>query len=473
MQQRYYEEVIKTVGHKTHNLEHGQAALIGVIFFLIIATAFAIGFTALAFQESATARRQLNAKQSYYLAEAGAEDVAYRLQTNKQVGALETLIIDGETVTTTLTTPSPGIKQILASGDVSLNIRKVRINLQTAPGASFNYGVQVGNGGLTMQNTSSVVGSVYSNGSITGNNSPTITGDAFAAGISIIDDIATINGNAHAYAISDGTVGKNASSTTALSNVTIGKHAHANTISGSTITENAYYQTSITSSTVGGTQYSGVLAPVSLPVLPMPITDAQIDGWQTAAAAGGIISSPCPYKPANGTFLGPIKITCDVEIDGTKIITITGPIWITGNLDIKNSAHMNLAASYAGNSEIIVVNDPANRLTSSKITVQNSAQINGSGTTGSYVLVISQNNSAESGGGETAIDIKNTSNAPVYYAPHGKIEIQNNTTLKEVTAYSLSIKNSAQVTYESGLANIYFSSGPSGGWDIDTWREVE
>jgi hypothetical protein len=88
-------------------------------------------------------------------------------------------------------------------------------------------------------------------------------------------------------------------------------------------------------------------------------------------------------------------------------------------------------------------------------------------------MVVSRNNSAEGGGGTDAIEVQNTSSAPIYYAPHGSVEIHNSAALKEVTAYKLEIRNSATVTYDSGLANVNFSSGPAGGYEIIHWKEVE
>jgi len=457
-------------------MKHGQAALTAVIFFLVAATAIGIGFTSFAFEETATARRQLRAKQSYFLAEAGAEDVAYRLQSQKNINSPETLTLNGETVTTIISTPSLGVKEILASGNALLNIRKVRLNLRIAPGASFNYGVQVGDGGLSMANSSKIIGSIYSNGDILTTSSAEITGDAFAAGNSIITNV-NIGGNAQAYSLLNNIIGGTASSTTNIDDTTVGIHAYADTITGNkTISRDAYYNTSIAASvTVVGTKYPGTPAPVALPPLPMPINDSKIDEWKTTAEAGGIISSPCPYEPADGSSIGPIKIACDLIIGGTKIITLTGPVWVEGNFEMAQSAHLNLDPSYGEYSEVVIADKPTNRLTSSKVTMNNSVQINGSGTAGSYVLIISQNNSAEGGGTEKAIDTGQSGAAPIYYAPHGLITINNNTpvNLKEITGYRLELSQNSEVTYESGLANIYFSSGPGGGWEIVSWREVE
>lgn len=386
----------------------GQAALITVVLLLFVSLVIGSGVSAIALKESRVSTLNMRAKESYFLAESSAEDALYRVRKNMNYSATETLTLNTVTVTTTITDIGGNEKKIIAQGDSAQAIRNIDLRLKAGAGTSFAYGAQIGNGGLVMENTSKVNGSVYSNGVITGNNSPTITGDALLAG--------------------------------------------ASTISGVT---------------VGGTTQTG-LTPIS-----MPISDTQLDTWETDAQAGGIISSPCPYKPANGSSLGPIKIDCDLEIDGTKIVTLTGALWVKGNINLKNSAQLVLSSSFGSSSGIVIAHDSSNPTNKGVITVQNSAQVLGSGTTGSYVLIVSRNTSAEQGGGTEAIEIKNSSTAPIYYAPHGLVAIENNSNLKEVTAYKLHLKNSAQVTYETGLANAFFSSGPAGGWEILDWREVK
>jgi hypothetical protein len=83
------------------------------------------------------------------------------------------------------------------------------------------------------------------------------------------------------------------------------------------------------------------------------------------------------------------------------------------------------------------------------------------------------NNSAENGGGNTAIDVSNSATGNLLiYAPHGKITLSNGVQLREVTGYKLSLNNSAQVIYSIGLAQPLFTSGPSGSWKIKRWRET-
>jgi len=51
--------------------------------------------------------------------------------------------------------------------------------------------------------------------------------------------------------------------------------------------------------------------------------------------------------------------------------------------------------------------------------------------------------------------------------------IDNNVDVAEASAEQLLVKNGATITYDSGLANARFTSGPSGGWKVRSWKEVE
>lgn len=448
--------------------------LTAVLFLLLASTALIAGLSAVALGETRASRIDTHAKQAYFLAEAGVEDVSWRLRNGKQYDAAEAVVLDGSQATVSVASGT-NTKTVSATGAISTAVRRATVTLQSGAGGAFHYGVQVGAGGLIMENASRVVGNVYSNGAITGTGSAEITGDALAV-TSIALTGGRIGGNAQAYAIAGSTIGGNATTSGFITQDTINGNAVADQASASTVGGTLTYCSSQAANTIGvPPPINSCPAPPGLPVIPYPISDQEIDKWESDAAAGGTIASPCPYQPATGSSIGPRVIACDVIIDGTKVVTLTGPLWIQGNFTMKNSAQLQLAASFCSagpTSGIVVVSNPQNLDTSSKVSVENSAQIVGCGS-GSYIMVVSRNRSAELGGGEVAIDVKNSSNAPIYYAPHGEIQIQNNANLKEATAYRLRIKNSAVVTYESGLAGVTFSSGPSGGWEIRSWNEVE
>lgn len=409
-----------------------------VIFFLLLSLTIVAGSSSTAFQESFKAKDILNSKKSLFLAEAGAEDVVYRIIKAKDYDNNESLQLDGHSAITNIQDLS-GTKEVMSTGDVSNLIRKVKVKLFTGSGASFYYGIQVGDGGLVMENNSRVSGNVFSNGPIRGENSNIIEGNVVSAGpTGLVDGV-------HAT----GTV-------------------YSHNILNSQIDGNAYY-VNILNTNVRGSSY-GTSPDQSTSTL--PISDDMIANWETVAATS-VINAPCPYIINSDVTIGLVKINCSLEISGTPVVTLSGPVWVVGDIDIKNSSIIKINQSLGGNSVAIIADNPSNRLTSGKVVLENSVQFQGSGTDGSYIMIISQNNSAESGGGETAVDIKNSvSGDLLLYAGHGEILIQNSVDLKEVTGYKIKLKNYAHVIYESGLTSLLFTSGPSGGYSIGDWGEI-
>jgi len=423
----------------TNKNEKGAAILIAIILFLFISMTIILGMVNPILKQASVSKNLTVSKESYYLANGALEDVFYRLKNNKLVSSSETLSLNNA-VTTTVTTDTPTGKQIISTADNNTNIRKIQTNVVLGTGASFNYGIQSGQGGFILENSASVTGNVYSSGSVTGSGN-NIYGDAVSSGPSgLISGIHTTGS------------------------------AYANTIQNSDVDLNAYYVTKI-STTVNGISYPNS---ADQPTLPMPISDEQITELEADALAGGVISSPCPYKITSDRTIGPVKITCNLEISGSPTVTLNGSVWVTGNVSIKNTAIIRISSGLGNKSVAIIADNPSNKTTSSKIDMVNSSQFFGSGSPNSFVFLISQNNSAELGGGEEAMEMDNSSSGKlVLYASHGLININNNTTLKEVTGYKIKAKNSANIIYDTGLVNTLFTSGPGGGYEIVDWQEVE
>lgn len=417
----------------------GQAVLSAVIFLLALLSLSLFSITAPALSIERSVHALLQSQQSIFLAEGGVEDAVYRIKTGKAIGAQETVTLGSYSAVTDITTVSGNEKRIVAAGTVNDLKRTVRASLVTGVGTNFFYGVQLGEGGLVLENTSRVVGNVYSNGPVDGSGSNLIVGSAVSAGPGgLIRDVhATSSGYAH-------------------------------TIVDVIIDGDAYYQ-SISGSVVSGVSYPGSPDQATST---LPITDAMIATWESAAQAGVVISSPCPYTINSNTPLGPAKINCDLTIEGSPTVTLGGPVWVAGNIIVKNTPLIRVASSLGTTSVAVIADNPANQLESSAIELQNSALFSGSGSVGSYVLMLSQNKSAETGGSEKAITVKNSvDGALLVYAGHGEVQIENSVNLKEITAYRVRLKNNAEVVYETGLANLSFTSGPGGGWEIKSWGE--
>lgn len=418
----------------------GQAMLAIVLFFVFIFSSFTIVFSVPAIIEFGMSKDLLDSKKSYFLAESGAEDIVYRIKNGELYDTNEVLNIGGIYSTTTVVNISGDEKEITSAGNFLDLIRKVKINLTTDDGVSFNYGVQAGEGGFKMENNSTISGNAYSNGLITGENFNLIKGDIVSAGASGL-----------------------------ISGVHATSSAYANSITNSTIDGDAYYFTNLVNTTVGGNIYPGSADKTKTA---LPISDAFIDEWESMAASS-TINSPCPYIINGNMTLGFVKISCDLKIKSGAVVNLLGPVWVLGNIEIENNAILRVDPSLLKKSVVIIADNPLNKTTSSKIELQNSAEFQNSGVKGSYIMMVSENNSAESGGGEKAITIENSvSGDVILYSNHGEILLKNNVNLREVTAYRIRLQNTANVIYETGLANTVFKSGPGGGYSISNWQET-
>src|SRR3989344_720348 len=204
----------------------------------------------------------------------------------------------------------------------------------------------------------------------------------------------------------------------------------------------------------------------------LPISEGIIQEWKDDAAAGGTITGN--YAVSSDVSLGPKKITGDLDLTANnKTLTVTGTIYVQGNMSIGNGSMVRCDPSYASNS-CVILND-------GWVHTRNNGVFSGSGSAGSYVMLLST--SACDGASTSppcdtahhnaAIDLHNNADGAIFYAGHGLINVHNNVTVSELTAYRITLDNSATVTYEAGLQNLQFTSGRSGGYEIKHWKETE
>jgi len=420
----------------------GQAAIIAVLFLMSAMLVITGGLSSVALRQASVVRAAGAGAESYFLAEAGVEDIIYRLKTGKSVDA-EEVLSDGITTVTTTAVETDGEWTIRAEGSTEDHIRAAEARLTVGSEVPFRYGIQTGEGGFFLENNAIIEGNIYANGSVEGQNNHVVHGTVVSAG-------------------PDGRV----------DGVYATSSVYAEEIEDSFIEGDAYYAEIDGDTTVLGTKHPGS-AP--LPVLPLPIPEETIDEWEAAATAGGTISSPCPYVLDEGTVtLGPAVIACDFELSGDAALTLGGHLWVQGNITIKNDATVSVASGLSGESVAFIADDSSDLVDGSRALIENSAFFSGNGD-GSFVLVLSRNKSASLGGGVNAINIKNNSEVGdlLVYAAKGTVLLENNAALREVAAYRVHAKNNAIVTYETGLASLLFDAGPEGGYDILGWKEVE
>lgn len=368
-------------------------------------------------------RNSVRKEQALHIAEAGTElaiwklnnqpDYNGELNTSFANGAFDIKIanISSNTKKITVTTYMPTKEDPTVTRVVSVQVGV------SSDAVSFNYGVHVGEGGLEIKNGSKVVGNVFSNGNVFGGTG-TITEDLIVAGNGhSVDDI-TVNGDALSYSC----------------------------LSPAKIKGNLIYVT-------GGVRTCTVTGNIStqsseIEEVPLPISQDQINNWKTEATNGGVINGDYTKTNNQTVSLGPTKINGKLTIGNGSTLNITGTIYVTGDIVFDNNSIIRLDSSY-GSLGGVVISD-------SKIEAKNNSSLNGSGESSSYLLVLSTSAS------DTAIVVDNNTTGAIFYASVGGVELKNNIHAKEVTGYKIKLDNNAIIEYETGLANLNFTSGPGG-----------
>jgi len=576
----------------------GYAAITVTIFTLVISLTIISAFAFFTLQEVNSNRAYLRSVDAHYVSESGIEDATYRIITQKQIASSELLGVgDG---TTTVTINTSGNKRTIRSEGVRddfQNNMETTIDV-TTNGVNFFYGVQVGDGGLEMDTSSTITGSVYSDGNIIGNNGAVITGSAtVAGGISANPNVQWTGDTANqsfastsasrdiAQSFTAGTtgsipkvsvriakVGSPASNitlriatdssgvpnTSDLANATIASSmvgtnagwidvafASAPNVSAGTkywiildygsnsstnywvwrkdptdgyLNNTAKYaddwssshpawvningdlsfkvwaggtNTKIDSVTIGdastGTGHANVFTNATIhgsscpnqyclienpPREELPISDGLMQDWKDAAAAGGTINGD--YNVTTDTSLGPKKITGNLNlISNKKTLTIAGTLYVQGNITIDNQSTIVCDSGYGDNTCLII--------SDGWIDVKNNGVFKGSGNADSFIMILStapctdanETGQCEDAPANSAIDLHNNATGAIFYASTGELNILNGVHISEATAYKIHINQNANVTYDQGLANVNFSSGPSGGYEVKQWHEVE
>lgn len=252
--------------------------------------------------------------------------------------------------------------------------------------------------------------------------------------------------------------------TSTISGMTIGQGgvgtAHAHTVNNSTVASTIYCKTGSGNNRACNTSLDDP-SPIGY-----PISEANIAEWKQAAEDGSVINGNYTLS-ATTTKIGPVKINGNLTVTNGTQVTMLGNIWVTGNISTSNNTVIRLDPSYGNNSGVIIADG--------RIDIANNATFQGSGQTGSYVLVLTTSACPDSGScsGMPAMNVSNNTGGALLNAQQGTIQIGNNVNIKEITAYKISISNNTTVTYELGLANVNFISGPSGSFGITGWREIQ
>lgn len=419
--------------------QKGFIAFFIAILVLVIVFGIVLSISFLTLSQQKISGNIIKSSQAYYVAEAGIEDSLLRLNKGMNFSNSYNLAVGQAFAAIEISDLIGGSITITSFGDVSDRIKKIRvIRAMSTEGVSFYYGAQAGDGGIEMESNSVIHGNVFSNGTVRA-----VTGTAQVDNSVII-----------------------AKSGNKLENLIVGSgspdEARVHTCVDSIINGNFYYVSGGSSNcTVNGGSES--VLPNEIDPEDMPISDEQIDNWKNEAAAGGVEFGDHTVLGGTTESFGPKKIEANLIIENNAALILTGTLWITGDIIINNGAAIRLDNNYGSTSGIIVADGG--------ITAENGAILEGSGAAESFVMLLTTNNSLDSA--NPAIFVKNNAQGAIFYTSVGMIRLRNNINIREATGWKIYLDNNAEITYESGLADLLFSSGPSGSWKIIEWREIE
>lgn len=245
-----------------------------------------------------------------------------------------------------------------------------------------------------------------------------------------------------------------------ISNIVVGGDAWANTVNSSNVTGTIYCQGS-----TGNNKACDASRPDPVQQA-WPVSDANIQQWKDIATAGGATST-LSISGGSPVTVDPIKINGDLTLSNNATLYINGTIYVTGNINLSVNSQIRVNPSLGSASAIVV--------TDGRVSISNGAQLNGTGSSGSYLMVVTTSTCPTGAGcsGADAVDVGNNAGSVILNAQSGTLEFSNGASAKQATAKRIVMSPNSYVTYESGLANPSFTTGPSGSWVIDSWKEVE
>ncbi len=277
--------------------KNGQAIIVAIVLVSVVLILSSSLFSRVSNFMNFSAASIVN-EQAINLAEAGIEKALWQLNqtAGAYTGEADTSLGSSGTFTVTIADNSPNLKTITATGFVPDSTKpksKRTIKVEAAIDSqqiSFHYAVQVGTGGVNMQNSSIVNGSVYTLGSIMGSGSSVINGDAFAVGTISSPDPTILKPPPH---------------------------------------------------------------PNQSNPPDMPTIDNQFWQDQATAGGTTDCSGTCTFSSGTPN-LGPQKYIGNLTLENTAAAVMNGPIFVTGNVTIKNSASLKLNNSFGSNGSVLI-----------------------------------------------------------------------------------------------------------------------
>ncbi len=261
-----------------------------------------------------------------------------------------------------------------------------------------------------------------------------------------------------------------------ISGVTVGSggtgDAKAFIVTDSTVAGNLYCQTGTNNNKPCDTTQSSP-SPLSF-----PISAGNIQSWQDSVVTGQTRSSSWSLSSSNNISTSSIRINGDLTISGDAQLAVNGPLYVSGNVNISAGGRLYISGPVYIGGNLVLSGAGFIRIHNSvggaslPVVVQGtvdlgaSGALGGNGQAGSYAILVTKSTS------NSAVRVSGAAGTVLILAPYGRVTFDGGASAKAVVAHEIYMNGGSTVTYDSGLADIDFSSGPSGAWNVDSWKEI-
>lgn len=443
-----------------NKLSHrGQASLVLVLILGLVSMMSVLASSTLSVSNVQIEDTITDTNQAWYAAWSGIDEIMYRLRAHQEFGESYSVglnLANGATVSASVTGDS-NQKIVKSSGFAKGIVKNLEVTIASSSSkASFVFAAQAGEGGFELEGNTTVTGNnglpgnVYSNGSVLG-----VRASSGNSGSKILGSVWAVNYVGGLHALDEGGV--------YVKNNVWAKGLKACLISGNVRA----------TSPPTDCPYSGTFA-ISDPPVPAALASVDAAYWKDKALQGGTWNGDCNIASADGTdcsggtrSIGNRKIDGNLYVPSGVNLTVTGPLWVKGDISISQNNTLFTSEDVGKNSIMIVASDADNPTIKGRVVTSSNVQFNRN-SQGSGIIFISENQSIDCS--SPAIDMTSNTATVVFVAIDGCINVGSNSQINGILAKKIHIKNNSTIKYDPSLARAIVVPD-SGGWNVVNIRE--
>lgn len=442
--------------------QKGFAALLTIFILGMVSILVASGLVLTGYNESQMARSGASGVSAYYVANSGVEEAMYKLGFDSSYSGGSVNVDHGTVQVTVSSSGDPKERTIDSVGTLGSYVSRIRAVVKyTSLIPGIDYAVWGGDGGVEMDNNTTIVGGVYSNAFIKGATSQKFKSDDSCSGTAFINGTATASAEI-THLDGDG------------NGVCIQNDVYAQTLDRCHINgvPNAVNPLS------ADCDSPHALVPIPTPPPPIPLPDMNIEFLKNTVQKNTYIgdciigSTVGCYSMVSGVAtIGDIYITGNLIKPNATNLNFSGPVYVEGNIDFGSNSTVGLDAS---------IDKGVSQITVAKGKIISAANISYATRTvfghPKMFLIFISDRDPPAGPlcDDPSIELHSNSNSVLFYATQGCVYL----TTTSSTAYTgailgkkIKLINNTTLVYDPTLREAVFGITKGGGWQIASFRQ--